>query len=290
MKLVTLAVRFVLLVSLIPLRADEEHQHFTSSEKLGTVSFPTSCSASVQKAFERGVALLHSFEYDVADHQFEEVAQQDPQCAMAYWGQSISRYHQLWSRPNAEESKRGWELVQKAQTVRAKTQRERDYIDALAAFFHHYAEANHERHALAYSRGMSKVYQRYPKDHEAAVFYALSLLGSSNDKTGEEHAQKAISILNRLFEQEPDHPGIAHYLIHSCDNPKFASQGLAAARRYAGIAAASPHAVHMPSHIFTRLGLWQDDINSNLAALEVVNKQAAGHIHTMHHRMHSMDF
>src|SRR5205085_4144745 len=128
------------------------------------------------------------------------------------------------------------------------------------------------------------------KDHEAAVFYALSLLASSNDETGEENAKKAISILNQLFEAEPEHPGIAHYLIHSCDNPKFASQGLAAARRYAAIAAASPHAVHMPSHIFARLGLWQDDIKSNLAALAVADKQTAMHLHTSHHRMHSMDF
>jgi len=287
MKTRSLLLIFAVLFSPLSLLADDHDHHLDGNEKLGTVSFPTSCSASVQKAFERGVALLHSFEYDVANHQFEEVAQKDPQCAMAYWGQSISRYHQLWSRPSAEDSKRAWELLQKAQTVGAKTRRERDYIDALAAFFRGYAETQHEKHALAYSRAMEKVYQRYPQDHEAAVFYALSLLASSNEKSGEANAQKAISILNRLFEQEPDHPGIAHYLIHSCDNPKFASQGLAAARRYAGIAAASPHAVHMPSHIFARLGLWQDDINSNLAALDVVNKQ---HAHTMHHRMHSMDF
>jgi len=290
MKTHSLLLTFALLLSPLSLLADDHDHHLDAHERLGTVSFPTSCSASVQKAFERGVAWLHSFEYEVADHQFEEVAQKDPQCAMAYWGQSISRYHQLWSRPTAEESKRGWELVQKAQTIGAKTKRERDYIDALAAFFHDYAEANHEKYALAYSKAMQKIYQRYPKDHEAAVFYALSLLASSNDKTGQANAQKAISILNGLFEQEPDHPGIAHYLIHSCDNPKFASQGLAAARRYASIAAASPHAVHMPSHIFARLGLWQDDINSNLAALDIVNKQTGMHIHTMHHRMHSMDF
>jgi hypothetical protein len=281
---------FALLLSPLSLLADDHDHHLGPNEKLGTVSFPISCAASAQKSFERGVALLHSFEYEVAGHQFEEIAQTDPQCAMAYWGQSISLYHQLWSRPRPEDSRRGWELIQKAQTAGAKTQRERDYIDALAAFYRDYAAADHEKHSLAYAEGMQKVYQRYPKDHEAAVFYALSLLASSTDKTGEENAQKAISILNRLFEQQPDHPGIAHYLIHSCDNPKFASQGLAAARRYASIAAASPHAVHMPSHIFTRLGLWQDDIKSNLAALEVANKQTTMQMHTFHHRMHSMDF
>ena len=289
MKLRLSLLGFALLLSL-PLLADDHDHHLDANEKLGTVSFPTSCSPSVQKAFERGVALLHSFEYEVAQHQFEQVAQSDPQCAMAYWGQSISYYHQLWSRPTADDSKKALDLVQKAQAIGKKTQRERDYIDALAAFFNGYAPADHEKHSLAYSQGMAKVYKRYPKDHEAAVFYALSLLASSNDKTGEANAQKAIAILNQLFEQEPDHPGIAHYIIHSCDNPKFAGQGLAAARRYAGIAAASPHAVHMPSHIFARLGLWQDDIKSNLAALEVANKQTGMHIHTMHHRMHSMDF
>jgi hypothetical protein len=281
---------FALLLSPLSLLADDHDHHLDPNEKLGTVSFPTSCAASVQKSFERGVALLHSFEYEVAGHQFEAVAQKDPQCAMAYWGQSISLYHQLWSRPSSEDSKHGWELIRKAQTIAAKTQRERDYIDALAAFYRNYAAADHEKHSRAYAEGMQKVYQHYPQDHEAAVFYALSLLASSNDETGEENAKKAISILNQLFEVEPEHPGIAHYLIHSCDNPKFASQGLAAARRYAAIAAASPHAVHMPSHIFARLGLWQDDIKSNLAALDVANKQTAMHMHTMHHRMHSMDF
>src|SRR5438045_9625505 len=156
MKLRSLLLTFTLLLSPLSLLADDHDHHLDANEKLGTVSFPTSVSAWVQKSFERGVALLHAFEYDVAGHQFEEVAQQDPQCAMAYWGQSISHYHQLWSRPNAEESKRGWELVQKAETVGAKTQRERDYIDALAAFFHDYAEANHERHALAYSREIGR--------------------------------------------------------------------------------------------------------------------------------------
>jgi hypothetical protein len=290
MKIRSCLLSLALVFSSIWLLADDEgHHHLGPNEKLGAVSFPTSCAPSVQKSFERGVALLHSFEYETANAQFVEVAQKDPQCAMAYWGQAISFYHQLWGRPSPADSRRGWELVQKAQTISAKTQRERDYIDALAAFYRDYAAVNHEKYSTAYSEGMQKVYQHYPKDHEAAVFYALSLLASSNDETGEKKAKQAISILNQLFEQEPEHPGIAHYLIHSCDNPKFANQGLAAARRYAGIAAASPHAVHMPSHIFARLGLWQDDIKSNLAALDVADKQTAMHMH-MHHRMHSMDF
>jgi tetratricopeptide (TPR) repeat protein len=273
------------------LAGDDEHHHFDPNEELGTVSFPTSCSAAVQKSFERGVALLHSFGYEEAEHQFQEVAQQDQHCAMAYWGQAMSLYHQLWSRPRGEDLKRGWELIQKAQQVKAKTQRERDYIDALATFYRNSATADHEQRAIAYASAMGSVYKKYLADHEAAVFYSLSLLGSGKGDTEVENEKKAIAILQKLFAQEPEHPGVAHYLIHATDNPQFAQDGLAAARRYASIAPSSPHALHMPSHIFARLGLWQDDIQSNLAALAAAQQQATTmHLHTMHHRIHSMDF
>ncbi|HLJ28935.1 MAG TPA: hypothetical protein VKY85_19650 [Candidatus Angelobacter sp.] len=290
MKPLILFLATILFLSPLSLRADDEHHHFDANEKLGTVSFPTSCAGSVQKSFERGVALLHSFAYEEAERQFEEITGQDPHCAMAYWGEAMSLYHQLWSRPTAADLKRGWELIQKGQWIKAKTQRERDYIDALAAFYQDSGKGEHEQRATAYAAAMKRVYENNPKDHEAAVFYALSLLASSTDKSGLENARKAISILNTLFETQPDHPGVAHYLIHACDNPQFAQEGLAAARRYAGIAPTSPHAVHMPSHIFARLGLWQDDIQSNLAAIEAARKQSPNFHHAMHHRMHSMDF
>jgi len=289
MKLVTLAVCFVLLVSLIPLRADEEHQHFTSTEKLGTVSFPTSCSASVQKPFERGVALLHSFWYDEADKQFKQVEESDPKCAMAYWGQAMSLYHQLWSRPDAADLKRGWNLLRKARAIGARTQRERDYIEALSAFYRKYGKVDHEKRATSYAQAMEKVSQKYPEDGEAAVFYALSLLASAPDHdTTLENPKKAIAILNKLFEQEPDHPGVAHYLIHAADNPQLAELGLPAARRYAEVAPASPHAVHMPSHIFARLGLWPDDIQSNLKSVEVSRQHSGMRLGA--DKVHSMDF
>jgi len=232
MKLITFAVCFVLLVSFIPLRADEQHRQFDSSEKLGTVSFPTSCAPNVQKPFERGVALLHSFWYEEADKQFKQVEESDPKCAMAYWGQAMSLYHQLWSRPDAADLKRGWNLLQKARAIGARTQRERDYIEALSAFYRKYDKVDHEKRATAYAQAMENVSQKYPDDHEASVFYALSLLASAPDHdTTLENPQKAIAILNKLFEQESEHPGVAHYLIHAADNPQLAELGLLAARR-----------------------------------------------------------
>lgn len=269
---------------------DDEHHHFDPNEKLGTVSFPTSCVPAVQKPFERGVALLHSFAYEEAGQQFRDIERQDPQCAMSYWGEAMSFYHQLWSRPSETDMKRGQELLAKAQSIKAKTQRERDYIAALAIFYRGPAKEDYDQRTIAYCAAMKRVYESYPKDSEAAVFYALSLLGSGKDETELENAKQAIAILNKLFEKEPDHPGVAHYLIHACDNPHFAEQGLAAARTYAAIAPSSPHALHMPSHIFTRLGLWQDDIQSNLAAIDAAHRQSPDFHHMMHHRLHSMDF
>jgi len=263
--------------------ADEHHEHFNPNEKLGTVSFPTSCDAAVQKPFERGVALLHSFWYDEAQRQFKEVVDKDPYCAIGYWGESMSLWHQLWGRPNATDLTQGWEWLQKTQSLQGKTERERDYIDALAAFYRDGNKIDHEKRADSYSAAMEKVYERYPKDHEAAAFYALSLLASGPDEdltlTNE---KKAIAVLNKLFDEEPDHPGVTHYLIHACDNPHLADQGLAAARRYASIAPSSGHAVHMPSHIFARLGLWQEDIKSNLAAVALTDGGADA--------LHPMDF
>jgi tetratricopeptide (TPR) repeat protein len=258
-------------------------------ERLGAVSFPISCAAAVQKPFERGVALLHSFEFEQSDLQFQEVARQDPRCGMAYWGQAMSLYHQLWSRPPAIDLRDGLALIREAQRLRAGTQRERDYIDALALFYGGYARLSHEKRVAAYAKAMQRLTQRYPEDREAAVWYALALLSWNDDDPESLHQKEAIAILTRLFEQIPDHPGVAHYLIHACDEPRFASQGLAAARKYASIAASSPHAVHMPSHIFARLGLWHDDIASNLAALEVAKAQSA-HMEVVHHQLHAMDF
>jgi tetratricopeptide (TPR) repeat protein len=285
LRLVLLTIAF--LVYSRALWPDEHHEHFNANEKLGTVSFPTSCNPAVQKSFERGVALLHSFWYDEAQRQFKEVADKDPQCAMAYWGEAMSLYHELWSRPSAADLKQGWELMQKAQVIAAKTERERDYIDALTTFYRDSGKIDHDKRADAYSAAMQKVYERYPTDHEAAAFYALSLLGSGPDEDLTlSNSKKAIAILNKLFDEEPDHPGVTHYLIHACDNPHLADQGLGAARRYASVAPSSPHALHMPSHIFARLGLWQEDIQSNLASIAATDGGTEA-LHPMHFLMYA---
>jgi len=252
--------------------------------------FPTSCASAVQKPFERGVALLHSFWFDEAYKQFQQVADQDPQCAIAYWGQGMSLFRQLWGRPDESDLRNGRDLVRKGQAIGAKSQRERDYIDALAVFYHDYDKLDHEQRCMAYSQAMRKVYQRYPQDHEAAVFYALSLLTWAPDaNTALNNAKKAIAILNQLFTIDPEDPGVAHYLIHATDDPRLAQLGLPAARCYAQIAPASPHALHMPSHIFARLGLWQEDIQSNLATIAATQQPSAVHFGA-EHQVHAMDF
>jgi tetratricopeptide (TPR) repeat protein len=270
--------------------ADEAHHHLMPGDTVGSVSFPTSCAPEVQKPFEHAVALLHSFEYEMADNQFKEVAEHDPHCAMAYWGQAMTFYHQLWNRPSKDDLRQGAELLKRAADLKPKTAREREYIDALTVFYLDSDKLDHPKRAAAYSKAMEGVYHHNPQDHEAAAFYALSLLASGGADATHANDRKAVAILNKLFAEDPDHPGIAHYIIHSCDSPQMASLGLAAARKYASIAPSSAHAVHMPSHIFARLGLWKEDIASNEAALRAADKMEAMHLHAMHHRMHSMDF
>jgi hypothetical protein len=289
-KFALLAFICTLLLAPELLSAQEPQHHHDADEKLGTVSFPTSCAPAVQSQFERGVALLYSFEYEVADAQFEEVAKKDPRCAMAYWGQAMTLYHQLWSRPSKADLAQGAELLAKARSLNPPTARERDYILALSVFYSDADKLDHTKRADAYAKAMQGVHERNPDDHEAAVFYALSLLASGPDRDPNlTNAKAAVAILNQLYDEQPNHPGIAHYIIHSCDNPAMASLALPAARKYAGIAPSSPHAVHMPSHIFARLGLWQDDINSNLAAIRVADSVAARQ-NVTHHKVHSMDF
>ncbi|HEY6271473.1 MAG TPA: hypothetical protein VIX19_05695 [Terriglobales bacterium] len=290
MKLRSVVLILTLTLSFLTTFTDYVHAQ-DASEKLGTVSFPTSCAPGVQQSFERGLALMYSFEYEEAENQFRDVSDHDQQCAMAYWGQAMSLYHQLWARPGQADLKHGAELLERARALKPATGRERDYIEAAAVFYRDTDKLDHPHRADAYSAAMASLYQRYPEDREAGVLYALSLLASGPERDpGKVNDRKAVAILDKLFDEQPDHPGIAHYIIHACDNPGMANLGLAAARKYAAIAPSSPHAVHMPSHIFARLGLWQDDIHSNLAAIAAADKMAAMHLHTMHHRMHSMDF
>ena len=274
-----------------PVFAQDEHvqgHHHDAGEQLGKVSFPISCAPDSQKPFERGVALLHSFGYEDAEQQFIEIAQKDSACAMAHWGIAMSQFHQIWERPQEAALKRGHGEMEKAQKLSAKTDRERGYISALALFYNDPA-ADYLKRAGAYSDAMGKLYQKYPQDLEAGAFYALSLLAAAPPSdTSLSAEKKAVGILNPLFQQEPNHPGLAHYIIHSCDNPQLAPLGLEAARRYAGIASSSAHAVHMPSHIFARLGLWQEDIQANVKSVALT--QQSSHMYMHGHELHAMHF
>src|SRR6186713_348094 len=269
---------------------DHQHHHGTP-EKLGTVTFPTSCAAASQAPFTRAVALLHSFWYAVAEKAFTEVAASDPTCAIAWWGVAMSNYHPIWAAPTPAEFTRGQEAVAKALAAGAKTEREKDYIAAIAAYYN--GGPDHPARAAAYQKAMESLAARYPDDREASIFHALSLLGiaSPADKTYA-NQRKAGEILNRVLPQQPDHPGVAHYLIHSFDYPALADLALPAARSYSRIAESSPHALHMPSHIFVRLGLWDDAIKSNeesaAAALAHIHKTDPGS--SAFDELHALDY
>jgi hypothetical protein len=287
---------FLALIAAVLAVADDDQSHHhhkdLTAAQLGTVTFPVSCATGVQKPFERGVALLHSFWYEEAEKEFRQIALDDPRCAMAHWGVAMSLWHQLWDHPDAKVIERGLDESHEAETTDGPaTPRERAYIAAISAFYSNSKKLDHAARAKAYSDSMKRVYEAYPDDHEAAVFYALSLLASEphHDETFANRKQAA-AILEKLFAVEPDHPGVAHYLIHSYDKPRLAQLGLPAARRYAQIAPAAPHALHMPSHIFARVGLWQDDIDSNLASIAATRKTAAMHMGGEGHQFHAMDF
>ncbi len=275
---------FVTLI-LLPLfgtagRPQEMHTHtHGSSEKLGKVSFNVSCTPAAQKQFNRATALLHSFWYEEAEKAFTTTAKMEPNCAMAYWGVAMSYYHPVWAPATASELQKGWAAVERAKSIRAKTERERDYVAAIELFYKDADKLDHRNRALAYEQAMEQLHLRYPRDREAAIFYALALNGTAMatvplDK-GYARQKKAAELLNEVLLKEPQHPGVAHYLIHSFDYPQLAHLALRAARSYAKIAPSSPHALHMPSHIFTRLGLWQESINSNLASAAAAKNHVA---------------
>jgi tetratricopeptide (TPR) repeat protein len=258
-------------------KAQQVHQHkHEMTEELGRVNFLVSCNAAAQGQFNHAVALLHSFWYAEAAKGFSEVIGADPRCGMGQWGIAMSNYHPVWAPPTPAELQKGLAAVEKAKAVGAKTQREKDYIAAIDTFYEDADKLDHRTRALAYEKVMEQLYVRYPQDHEAAIFYALALLGTAQptDKTYAKQKQ-AGEILNKVLAYEPQHPGVAHYLIHSFDYPQLAYLALPAARSYAKIAPSAPHALHMPSHIFTRLGLWQDSIQSNLASAAAAKSYAA---------------
>lgn len=270
-----------------------DHRH-EPSEKLGRVNFVVSCTPAAQKQFNRAVAWLHSFEYEEAEKAFNEVAATDPRCGMAYWGVAMSNYHPLWAAPTAAELQRGWAAVEKAKLTGARTQRERDYIAAMETFYKDTDKVDHRTRTFAYHEAMKRLYESNRADQEAGVFYALTLIATgmmSADKTYARE-KEAAQILNRVLARQPQHPGVAHYLIHSYDFPALAQLALPAARSYAKIAPASAHAQHMPSHIFIRMGLWQEAIRSNLDAESSAKAFARRHKMTgaWDEQLHAMDY
>lgn len=245
-------------------------------EIFGSVSFTASVPDSLKKDFNVAIALLHSFEYNESEKMFARIIDRSPDCAMAYWGVAMSNFHALWVPPNEAELQKGARAIELARSVKNKTKRESDYIEALAKFYENAEQTDHRIRVLSFETAMEKVYTTYPDDIEAGVFYALAL-DAAADPTDKTYAKqkKAFSILNPIFQKEPLHPGIAHYIIHNYDYPELAELALFAARKYAAIAPASAHAQHMPSHIFTRLGLWDECIRSNLVSVSAAQCYAS---------------
>jgi hypothetical protein len=273
----------------------QPHDEVTAAEKLGTVHFPVSCRADLRAPFERGVALLHSFGYGLAAGVFDEIAALDPSCAMAQWGRAMSQFHQIWAPPTAAELAAGAEAAKSAAALDARTDRERAWVAAIGAFYLESPPRQHLARVKSYEHAMADLSARFPDDDEAAVFHALALLSVAYNSPPDKsyvHQKEAAGILNGLLPTHSEHPGVAHYMIHSFDYPALAPLALDAARVYAKIAPSAPHALHMPSHIFTRLGLWRDSIASNLAssaaAREEVARTSPGT--TSYNDLHALDY
>ena len=272
---------------LIPLTSAQETHTHRAPEQLGRVSFAISCPPSVQEQFDRGVALLHSFAYSAAKNAFQGVAERDPRCAMAHWGIAITYFHQLWDPPLVPTTVPiAQKQIDLAQQIGARTERERQFIHALGFIYHDAGTVPYRMRVSNYERAMSDLASRNREDVEAQVFYALALLANASpiDKTHTKQKQAA-DLLEPLDRTLPQHPGIPHYLIHAYDNAELAKRGLPAARAYSQVAPSAPHALHMPSHIFTRLGLWDDSIYANLAAREAAHRQG-----DTGEELHAMDY
>lgn len=273
--------------------ATPEHAQ-SHSPQLGALSFKSTCSRPAHAHLEAGLRWLHSFEYQEAERSFSQAAKVDVKCAIANWGVAISNYHPLWAAPTPAELAKGTSALEKAKNTGAKSQRERDYIAALHVFYRDSDRLDHKTRALAYSAAAEQLHSHYPQDNEAALFYALSLIAvgtMDNDPTYSKEKQAA-AILNQVMATNANHPGVAHYLIHSFDYPPLAELALPAARRYAKIAPDSAHAQHMPSHIFTRLGLWDEAISSNRAAEAAARAHAIsmGMVGAWDQRLHALDY
>lgn len=256
------------LISQINLKRGEVISCGASDKQFGSVSFEMTCNEKSKNDFNLAIELLHSFEYDESEKVFAKIINEDRECVMAYWGVAMCNFHPLWTPPTEAELKKGSKVIEIAKTIPEKSKRESAYINAIAAFYKDWNKTDHRSRCIQYEKAMEKIHNTYPDDKEASVFYALALDASADptDKTYL-NQKKAGSILNALYPSEPNHPGIIHYIIHTYDYPELAGLALPSARKYAQVAPSSAHALHMPSHIFTRLGLWDDCIKSNLASI-----------------------
>jgi hypothetical protein len=280
-------------INAINLKRGEIVQCSPSDERFGSVTFDLSGTQKVKDDFNLAVALLHSFEYDEAEKVFAKIIDEDPECAMAYWGVAMCNYHPLWSPPNELELKKGSKAIALGQALQQEQGRESDYLTAIAEYYKDWEKVDHHTRCNNFEKSMERLYIKYPRDKEAAIFYALALDAAADpaDKSFI-NQRKAGAILNSIYPEEPNHPGIAHYIIHTYDYPGLAELALPAAKKYASIAPASAHAQHMPSHIFTRLGLWDESINSNLISISSAkcyaeNAAIKGH---WDEELHGMDY
>jgi tetratricopeptide (TPR) repeat protein len=255
-----------------------------AEKNLGKVHFATSCKPPAQKAFDQAMTYQHSFWYRTSRQAFEEALKADPDCAIAYWGIGLSLLNNPFTFPPAKNLPDGLAALEKAKAIGAKTPRENDLINALAIFYADHDKVDHRTRVQAYLKAMEEVAQRYPTDDEVQIYYALALnvAASPSDKTYANQL-KAATILEQIFKRQPQHPGVAHYLIHTYDYPPIADKGIDAAKRYSKIAPAAPHAQHMPSHIFTRVGHWKESIASNTASMRAAkeNRESVDQLHAM---------
>jgi hypothetical protein len=260
-----------LLAPSVPARADGEHSEPAAYDfgRVGETHFPVSCLPERQREFDQAVALLHSFFYEESERRFRAFAANDPYCAMAWWGVAMSLWHPLWEPPDTASLRLGREAIERARAAKPATPRESLYVAALACFYRDSDRLDHRTRAIAYTDAMRELHRSFPADTEAAIFYALALNGTLRyeDKTFANQLEAA-AILEPIYARHPNHPGVAHYLIHSYDFPPLARRALPMAEHYAEVAPRVPHAQHMPSHIYTRLGMWDGAIASNLAAVE----------------------
>ncbi len=259
----------------------------------GSVDFLVSASDEVKSDFNEATAMLHSFEYDESEKAFARIIKKDPSVAMAYWGVAMSNLHPLWTAPTEDEFKKGVKAIEVARSVKGKSARETDYIEAMGQYFNPDKSLDHKTRCLSYEKAMKNVYDKYPDDKEAAIFYALAL-NTTAEPTDKSYAnqRKAFEILNKIYTDNPNHPGIVHYIIHNYDNPELAELALPAARKYASVAPASAHAQHMPSHIFIRLGLWDEAAKSNIASITSAKcyAESAGINGNWDEELHGLDY